>query len=36
MKTAIIGSVDLLPSDEVELWANSIRSTGYTDDIILL
>lgn len=36
MKTAIIGSVDLLSASEIELWARSIRGTGYTDDIILL
>jgi len=36
MKTAIIGSVDLLPTSEIETWAKSIRQTGYTDDIILL
>jgi hypothetical protein len=36
MKTAIIGSVDLLPANDIEMWAKSIRQTGYSDDIILL
>lgn len=35
MKTVIIGSVDLLPANNIELWAKSIRTTGYTDDIVL-
>jgi hypothetical protein len=35
-KTAIIGSIDQLPANEIKLWADSIRKTGYEDDIILL
>jgi hypothetical protein len=36
MKTVIIGSVDQMSADDIWLWAKSIRSTGYTDDIVLL
>lgn len=35
MKTVIIGSVDLLPANEIETWVKSIRKTGYVDDIVL-